>query len=155
MKLRRAFLGAVGALFLLWGIYTAVFGISQFRQELAQQDWRVSMATVTAVEQRWESSGGRHSSSKKVYDVTYEYAVNEESYTGELVGDATPREVGDSFDVKVDPAHPEVSTAILEPQPDALVVNLLGGAAFCLIGVWLIFFPPGRKQREEHTPPSR
>ena len=82
MKLRRAFLGAAGALFLLWGIYTAVFGISQFRQELAQQDWRVSMATVTAVEQRWESSGGRHSSSKKVYDVTYEYAVNEESYTG-------------------------------------------------------------------------
>ena len=106
MKLRRAFLGAVGALFLLWGIYTAVFGISQFRQELAQQDWRVSTATVTAVEQRWESSGGRHSSSKKVYDVTYEYAVNEGSYTGELVGDATPREVGDSFDVKVDPAHP-------------------------------------------------
>lgn len=155
MKLRRAFLGAAGALFLLWGIYTAVFGISQFRQELAQQDWRVSMATVTAVEQRWESSGGRHSSSKKVYDVTYEYAVNEESYTGELVGDATPREVGDSFDVKVDPAHPEVSTAILEPQPDALVVNLLGGAAFCLIGVWLIFFPPGRKQREEHSLPNR
>lgn len=155
MKLRRAFLGAVGALFLLWGIYTAVFGISQFRQELAQQDWRVSMATVTAVEQRWESSGGRHSSSKKVYDVTYEYAVNEESYTGELVGDATPREVGDSFDVKVDPAHPEISTAILEPQPDALVVNLLGGAAFCLIGVWLIFFPPGRKQREEHSLPGR
>lgn len=155
MKLRRVFLGAAGALFLLWGIYTAVFGISQFRQELAQQDWRVSMATVTAVEQRWESSGGRHSSSKKVYDVTYEYAVNEESYTGELVGDATPREVGDSFDVKVDPAHPETSTAILEPQPDALVVNLLGGAAFCLIGVWLIFFPPGRKQREEHSLPSR
>ena len=155
MKLRRAFLGAAGALFLLWGIYTVVFGISQFRQELAQQDWRVSMATVTAVEQRWESSGGRHSSSKKVYDVTYEYAINEESYTGELVGDATPREVGDSFDVKVDPAHPETSTAILEPQPDALVVNLLGGAAFCLIGVWLIFFPLGRKQREEHSLPGR
>ena len=113
MKLRRAFLGAAGALFLLWGIYTAVFGISQFRQELAQQDWWVSMATVTAVEQRWESSGGRHSSSKKVYDVTYEYAVNEESYTGELVGDTTPREVGDSFDVKVDPANPEISTAIV------------------------------------------
>ena len=66
---------------------------------------------------------------------------------------------GDVVEAEVDREEASLvrarATAILEPQPDALVVNLLGGAAFCLIGVWLIFFPPGRKQREEHTLPSR
>lgn len=147
--MRRKILALVGVLFCLGGCYFGYFGVSNYQAEQSQKDWPTTDAVVISVEQRWESSGIRHSSSTLVYDVTYEYTVNETLYTGEIKGTVSQKEIGESFPVKYDPESPSVSTYILAPQPDALAANLLGGLFFLAIGIWAIIFPPGRKRKEE------
>lgn len=126
-----------GMIFILGGIYIAFCGVSNYIQQLEQQDWRIVMATVTEVQQRKESSGGRHSHTKTVYDITYEYNFNSDSYTGEIVGTVTPKNIGDTFDVKCNQDSPEISTHILEPRADALIGNLLGACLFVAAGLWI------------------
>ena len=147
--MRRKILALVGVLFCLGGCYFGYFGVSNYQAEQSQKDWPTTDAVVISVEQRWESSGIRHSSSTLVYDVTYEYTVNETLYTGEIKGTVSQKEIGESFPVKYDPESPSVSTYILAPQPDALAANLLGGLFFLAIGIWAIIFLPGRKRKEE------
>ncbi len=147
--MRRKILALVGVLFCLGGCYFGYFGVSNYQAEQSQKDWPTTDAVVISVEQRRESSGIRHSSSTLVYDVTYEYTVNETLYTGEIKGTVSQKEIGESFPVKYDPESPSVSTYILAPQPDALAANLLGGLFFLAIGIWAIIFPPGRKRKEE------
>lgn len=147
--MRRKILALVGVLFCLGGCYFGYFGVSNYQAEQSQKDWPTTDAVVISVEQRRESSGIRHSSSTLVYDVTYEYTVNETLYTGEIKGTVSQKEIGESFPVKYDPESPSGSTHILAPQPDALAANLLGGLFFLAIGIWAIIFPPGRKRKEE------
>lgn len=147
--MRRKILALVGVLFCLGGCYFGYFGVSNYQAEQSQKDWPTTDAVVISVEQRRESSGIRHSSSTLVYDVTYEYTVNETLYTGEIKGTVSQKEIGESFPVKYDPESPSVSTYILAPQPDALAANLFGGLFFLAIGIWAIIFPPGRKRKEE------
>ena len=147
--MRRKILALVGVLFCLGGCYFGYFGVSNYQAEQSQKDWPTTDAVVISVEQRRESSGIRHSSSTLVYDVTYEYTVNETLYTGEIKGTVSQKEIGESFPVKYDPESPSVSTYILAPQPDALAANLLGGLFFLAIGIWAIIFPSGRKRKEE------
>lgn len=148
--MKRKILALAGVLFCLWGCYCIYFAFSNYQAEQSQKDWPVADAVVTSVEQRWESSGvGRHSSSKLVYDITYEYKVDKIVYTGEIIGTVSQRETGDSFSVKYNPETPSVSTYVLSPQPEVLVINLLGGLFFLAVGAWAIIFPPGRKSKDE------
>lgn len=148
--MKRKILALVGVLFGLWGCYCIYFGFSNYQMQQSQKDWPVTDAAAISVERRRESSGGRrHSSSRWVYDITYEYTVGGTVYTGEIIGTVSQKEIGESFSIKYDPKVPSVSTDILSPQPDALVANLLGGLFFLAIGVWAIVFPPGRKGKEE------
>ncbi len=147
--MRRKILALGGLLFCLWGCYCIYFGFSNYQAEQSQKDWLTTDAVVTSVEQRRESSGIRHSSSTLVYDVTYEYTVNKTIYTGEINGIVSKKEPGDSFSVKYDPNAPSVSTCVLSPQPEVLIMNLLGGLFFLAVGIWAIVFPPGRKRKDE------
>lgn len=126
----------IGIVFLVCAVYFAVAGVSIYSQQKVSAEWRISMAAVTEVSTRRESSGGgRHNRSIIVYDISYQYNVNWDSYTGKIIGSRTSKAVGDRFDVKYDPEYPEHSTAILEPQTDALLSNLLGSCAFAAIGL--------------------
>lgn len=148
--MKRKILALVGLLFGLWGCYCIYFAFANYQAEQSQKDWPMTDAVVTSVEQRWESSGaGRHSTSRRVYDITYEYTVDETVYSGEIEGAASKKEIGESFPVKYDPQALSVSTYILAPQPEVLVGNLLGGLFFLAIGIWAIAFPPGRKEKGE------
>ena len=147
--MRRKILALVGVLFCLGGCYFGYFGVSNYQAEQSQKDWPTTDAEVISVQQRRESSGIRHSSSTLVYDVTYEYTVNETLYTGEINGIVSKKEPGDSFSVKYDPNAPSVSTCVLSPQPEVLIMNLLGGLFFLAVGIWAIVFPPGRKNQPD------
>ncbi len=139
-----------GVLFCMWGCYCIYFGFANYQMQQSQKDWPVTDAAAISVERRRESSGGRrHSSSRWVYDITYEYTVGGTVYTGEIIGTVSQKEIGESFSIKYDPKVPSVSTDILSPQPDALAANLLGGLFFLAIGAWAIVFPPGRKRKGE------
>lgn len=134
---RQTIVKIFGIIFMLGAIYIAFCGVSNYIKQLEQKDWRVVMATVTQVQQRKESVGGRKSHHKTVYDISYEYYFNSDLYSGEIIGTVTPKALGDHFDVKCDPQSPSISTHILDPLPDALIANILGGFMFAAVGLWI------------------
>ncbi|MDD6395594.1 MAG: hypothetical protein PUB37_05345 [Firmicutes bacterium] len=118
----------------------AVQAVSTYTQQLNTKDWRVAMAEVTDVSMRRERrSGGVKSRSHyiiTVYDITYQYWVNNDSYTGQITGSPNSKAVGDRFDIKYDPVFSENSTHMLEPQTDVLIFNLFGSCLFAAVGMW-------------------
>ena len=134
---RQTIVKLFGIIFVLGGIYIAVCGISNYKQQLEQRDWRVVAATVTEVKQYRKSCGGRKGHSKIVYEITYVYDFNDDSYTGEIIGTVNSKNTGDRFDVKCNQDSPEISTHILEPRADALIGNLLGACLFVAAGLWI------------------
>lgn len=146
--MHRKILAFAGVLFCLWGCYCVMFAFTNYQSEQSQKDWPVTEATVFLVEQRKESSGIRHRSTRVVYDITYEYQVEGVWYTGEDTGLISKMEIGEPLSIKYDPQAPENSTTILAPQPEVLMMNLAGGVFFLLIGIWMIVFPPGRKRKD-------
>lgn len=133
---RQALFKVFGVLFIVGGLYFAVYGVYAYIQQLAQQDWPVRMAVATEVTTRIESTGIRKAGHKRVYDVVYEYNDGGERYTGEIIGTVTKYAVGDRFDIKCDPKAPEASTHILTPRADGLVMNVVGAIAFIAVGLW-------------------
>ena len=120
----------------------AVQAVSTYTQQLNTKDWRVSMAEVTDVSMRRERrSGGVKSRTGSryvtVYDITYQYWVNNDSYTGQITGSPNYKAVGDRFDIKYDPVFSENSTHILKPQTDVLIFNLFGSCLFAAVGMWV------------------
>lgn len=94
----RKILAFAGVLFCMWGCYCIYFGFANYQAQQSQKDWPVTDAAAISVERRRESSGGRrHSSSRWVYDITYEYMVSGTAYTGEIIGTVSPKEIGESF----------------------------------------------------------
>lgn len=127
----------LGVLALLAGLYLMGESVAQYVTQCQQADWPTTSASVTDCSSRVIRSGGRrHSHSRTVYDVTYQYQVNGERYTGRGTGQAAPRLVGDSLSVKYDPECPNRSTTVLTPQISDLVIPFGGGVLFCVLGVW-------------------
>ncbi len=144
----------LGALFLLYGVYQVWLGIDIYQTQRTQEEWRVAMAEVIAVDSYRVSSGRGYVTE---YNVTYQYFVNADTYTGTIRGTRMRHEVGDRFDIRYDPVDSENSTHILTPRKDALVINVAGGLLFAVIGVltsglWGAFrrrfFPRPTDQRE-------
>lgn len=156
---RSAFVRVIGVMFVLYGLYVMWYGVSRYAEQKRQEEWRVAMAEVVQVESYRTSVGGRkHSRWVTEYNVTYEYRVNNDIYTGEIRGTRTKYETGDRFDIKFDPVYSEKSTHILTPQPDAVVVNIAGGIIFMLMGAlptglwgWIRekFFPRPEDEKEK------
>lgn len=127
-----------GIIFIFGAIYLANQAIANYIQQLETKDWRIAMAEVTDVSERQEyKSGGRKRSGRyvTVYDITYRYYVNDDSYTGKIIGSSSYKAAGDRFDIKYDPEFSENSTDILEPQTDVLIFNLGGSCLFIMIGM--------------------
>lgn len=130
----------MGVVFFLAALYFAFQGAAIFVRQMGQRSWVPAEAEVIWVDSRWESRGVRRSRSTLVYDVDYRYTVGGVSYTGGVTGTVMAWQVGDSLEIKYDPAAPERSTDILTPQANALVVNLgfacfLGAVGLAAAGV--------------------
>lgn len=129
-----------GVIFIFGGIYFAFQAISSYTHQLDTKDWRIAMAEVIEVSERekYESGSAKRSGHYvTVYDITYQYYVNDDSYTGKIIGSYSYRAVGEHFDIKYDPKFSENSTDILEPETDVLIFNLGGSCIFVLIGMWV------------------
>lgn len=129
-----------GIIFIFGGIYFAFHAISSYTHQLDTKDWRIAMAEVIEVSERekYESGSAKRSGHYvTVYDITYQYYVNDDSYTGKIIGSYSYRAVGEHFDIKYDPKFSENSTDILEPETDVLIFNLGGSCIFVLIGMWV------------------
>ena len=123
----------IGYVLMIVGIYLIVNGISDYAAQSRQNAWTATAATVTDVSSEVVGSS-THGSSRTYYIMTYEYAVNGETYTGSTERLSSPRLVGDTIPVKYDPDSPEASTATLSPNPHNLAVLLILGTAFAAIG---------------------
>lgn len=121
----------VGILFILYGMYQVWLGIDPYQTQRTQEEWRVAMAEVIAVESYRESSGHGYVTE---YNVTYRYYVNADTYTGTIRGTRIRYQIDDRFDIKYDPVHSENSTHILTPRKDALFLNVGGGLLFAVMG---------------------
>ena len=150
---RKAFVLVVGAGFLLFALNIAVVGISNYRQQLAAQNWKTSMAEVTAVSERTEYNSLMRPYQQTVYDLHYEYRVGLDTYIGEVEGALYPMDVGETFEILYDPACAENSTDVLSPKNDSLIINLAGAIVFAAIGVFalLLVYRISRDPGSIHT----
>ena len=127
----------MGYLMLIVGIGLIVDGIGNYVDQSRQKDWSTTEATVTDVSSEEGSSSSLHNSHITYYIMTYEYAVDGETYTGRTGRMSSPRLIGTVITVKYNPEVPEENTAILSPNTHNLVVLLILGTAIAVAGFFL------------------
>lgn len=105
-----------GSIFLLFSIMVFWNGILDYRAQLMQQDWPVTNATVSFVEEKndsYSTPGKANHHSYTFYDIHYDYVVHGKSYNGVLKDVNYSMNIGDSLEIKYNPNAPEESTYIL------------------------------------------
>ena len=127
----------MGYLMMIVGVYLLVGGIGDYAGQSRQKDWISTEATVTDVSSEEGSSSSLHNSHITYYIMTYEYAVDGETYTGRTGRMSSPRLIGTVITVKYNPEVPEENTAILSPNTHNLVVLLILGTAIAVVGFFL------------------
>lgn len=118
---KRIILLILSIIFIVSGL---VFVGIVFIEKFSQRNHIISAAVVTEVKERSEKN-------KTVYDTTYEYRNNNETYTGEIIGGKEVPWVGTKFEIKYDPRHPENHTNNARNFADEFIITLI-------ITVWLI-----------------
>ena len=127
----------MGLVMLIVGIGLIADGIGNYVDQSRQKDWITTSATVTDVSSEEGSSSSLHNSHITYYIMTYEYAVDGETYTGRTGRMSSPRLIGTVITVKYDPEMPEENTAILSPNTRDLLVLLILGTAIAVAGFFL------------------
>ena len=151
MKKKKLKIPIFGIVFIFFGFSSLIIGITRYTEQLGQRDWSVATATVISVDERTETSGGRHGhrSYHTVYDILYQYEANGNVYTGEIVKSNTPKSLGETLEIKFDPDAPENSTKYLEPYPGIVVSSVIGFIIFGLIGYRMIRGPLLKKKKSK------
>ena len=157
-----AYFRFMGYVMLIVGIGLIVDGIGNYVDQSRQKDWSTTSATVTDVSSKEDSSSSLHNSHITYYIMTYEYAVDGETYTGRTGRMSSPRLIGTVITVKYNPEVPEENTAILSPNTHNLVVLLILGTAIAAVGVYLSgviglvreFLQKGRTEKPKESVPE-
>lgn len=126
-----------GSIFLIFSIMVFWSGILDYRAQLKQQDWPVTNATVSFVEEEIDSystPGKANHHSYTSYNIHYDYVIHGKSYNGVIEGVNYSMNIGDSLEIKYNPSAPEESTYILEPSLFFMIAGGIPGA----IGIALI-----------------
>lgn len=128
----------LGIIALVSGIRLLGGGIYNYIDEHNQKDWVQTTAYVTDVSGEYVSSSGvKHRRGRTVYDITYRYEVEGKEYSDKLYNRSEIREIGDEVKIKYDPDAPKNSTDILEPSVNNLIVFLISGIIFTIVGFFL------------------
>lgn len=120
----------------VFALFTAWSGISNYRDQLAQQEWPVAKAYVTEVESyrtRTGAKGAKHTE----YNISYQFDVGMETYGGTLYGKNYPMDVGDTLELKYDPDDPNTVNDITYVNISGLVMNLI--IAYIMVEFALLF----------------
>ena len=132
----RPVLKIVGVIFAMAGLYFMIQSISDYMESCNQQEWQLETATVMNVKQRIETNGVKIRTRKTVYDIDYEYTVDEKVYSGNLygtVGDS--KQIGSTFEIRYNPQSPDEHTAILSPSIPHLVMGIISSCLFIFVSL--------------------
>ena len=127
----------VGIVILIVGIRMIAEGTINYIEQHKQVDWITTTAEITDVSSRVKSSGTRRGLTSTVYDITYQYEVDGITYSDEIRSHPEIRLVGDSIKIKYNPVMPDNSTTKLSPSVGDLLVFIIFGAIFGVLGFFL------------------
>lgn len=152
----------VGIVILIVGIRMIAEGTITYIEQHQQNDWIVIDAEVTDVSSRLRNTKSQHKQRSTVYDITYEYEVDGEFYSDEIRSQPTPRLVGDDITIKYNPVAPEESTTSLSPSISDLLVFVIFGLIFSILGFFLSgafalirkLIRKGKPEEQEVLPPE-
>lgn len=152
----------VGVVILILGIRMIAEGVITYIEQHQQTDWIVINAEVTDVSSRLKRTKSQYGQRSTVYDITYEYEVDEEIYSDEIRSQPTPRLVGDDIKIKYNPDAPEESTTSLSPSISDLLVFVIFGLIFSTLGFFCsgVFtlirrlIRKGKSEEAEKLPPE-
>lgn len=138
-----------GSIFLIFSIMVFWNGILDYRAQLTQQDWPVTNATVSFVEEEiidFSTPGNRNRDST-FYNIHYDYVIYGKSYNGVIEGVNYSMNIGDSLEIKYNPNAPEESTYILEPSRFFIIAGgIPGGIGIALIVLYFILKKKNKRQ---------
>lgn len=115
-------------------------GPIDYQEQTEQLDWPITDATVSFVYEYWDAFYSQNGGAT-VYDIHYEYVVDDQIYTGIIEEHIAPYKEGDTFKIKYNPQNPEENTRTLEPSKSYLVSGSVFGAlglAMVIITIVLI-----------------
>lgn len=125
------FFKILGIIFALVGLYFIIKSTSNFIESCNQIDWQAATATVIDVQQRIERQGVKTKTRKIVYDLVYEYTVDEKVYTGTVYGTTDySKKVGSTFEIKYNPESPDEHTDVLSVNVSEFIAGIIGSFAF-------------------------
>ena len=125
------FFKILGIIFALVGLYFIIKSTSAFIETYNQRDWQAATATVIDVQQRIERKGIKTKTRKTVYDLVYEYTVDEKVYTGTVYATADySKNVGSTFEIKYNPESPDEHTDVLSTDISNLIAGIIGSFVF-------------------------
>lgn len=120
------------------GIALAVYSINDYAKECNSMSW-TSTDAITVDLDSHEVSSVKRSHTYTIYEITYEYEVNGESYTGFMYSE-NPVALGQVVEIKYNPDNPASSTSLLKPDTQRFaiilvisIVLIVGGLVFVII----------------------
>lgn len=119
-------------------------GPIDYQEQTKQLDWTVTDATVSYVYEYWDAFYSQNAGAT-VYNIHYEYVVDDQIYTGIIEGHHTPQKEGDSFKIKYNPQAPEEHTRTLEPSKSYLVSGSIFGALGLTLVILTVFLIKKRR----------
>lgn len=114
---------ALGMLFATVMLILAVICFRNYHKQLKQTDWTVDTATVTQVNEDYNSTAS--GDYNIYYDIYYTYTVNGQIYDGMINDLNHSLSVGDTLDIKYDPNEPDQSTYVTEPAKSILIIGIV------------------------------
>lgn len=137
-KILRIAFRIMGIVWMIAGICMIIGGPKEYIEQQKQINWPEIRAEIVDVSSRVESSGtGKHRTSTTYYDFIIEYKVNGETYTNESKNHTKIRQVGDGITIKYNPDAPENFTKTLAPSVSDMVMLMVFGVVFAVIGFFL------------------
>lgn len=157
---RFSIFNLLGVGFLIAALYLCHGAVTEYVTDVGHQNWTQTTAIVTDIGSREIRSGSakkRATRYRTVYDISYTYEAEGNTYEGQVTGTQNFRVHGETMPIKYDPASPADSTATLEPSLYNLIVPLIAAAVFGVIGfftsgLWAFFH--NRRIKDEPPEPA-
>ena len=122
-------------------------GHIDYQEQTKQLDWNVTDATVSYVYEYFDAFYTHNGSGRTLYDIHYDYYVNEQVYSGIIEEQHEPKNMGDRFEIKYNPQEPEEHTRTLETSKSYLVSgSIFGALGLVMVITTIILIKKGKKQ---------
>ena len=140
-----AFTITAALIFFIASFITFWNGPINYQEQTEQLEWTVTDATVSYVYEYFDAFHTQNGRGRTLYDVHYDYYVNEQVYSGIIEEQHAPKNLGESFKIKYNPQDPEENTLILEPSKSYIVSgSILAALGLTMIVLTIVFIKKGR-----------